>query len=348
MVQRFGERVPEKDFLRGFAAKVLYVYLQDGLDHVLDHGTYSYVDAVRLYGLCLSPLTEPDADFGALDDELQATLRPGQEAAAAPLAFLTRTLHKHIGDSPNAKEMRPYLRWVNERFARAQTASVFQRRSHLNIAAIKRIASAFWAPDPDVSWHERFDAHLSWVTNLSILDLCFARELPSVGELRDHMLAWYYLDAVICRLDHVADLWTDLREGIVNAALLSMGESEPGNAWEPTALATIPSDGDLETFLARTAEFERRGLRFALRSYQDLDHFYPFLAVMIPVIMLSRCEEPRKWMLHRYLRELVPALEDALRRDYHSTSYSHHASPFRTHRGLATLPWNPRDFRMPS
>ncbi len=348
LVQPFRDRIPEEGFLRGFTTKVLYVYLQDSLDHVLDHGIYAYEDAVRLYRFCLSPLTELDADFATLEEDLGATLRPGQEAAAAPLALLTRTLHGWIMDSPNAKEMSPYIRWVNERFARAQTASTFQRRSHLDIEAIKRIASEFWAPDPDVAWHERFAANLSWVTNPSLLDLCFARELPSPGELRDHMLAWYYFDAVISRLDHLADLWSDLREGIVNAALISIRESEPGEAWEPTALAANLADGELERFLVRTAEFERRGLRFALRSCQDPDRFYPFLGLMIPVVMLSRCGEGRTWMLPRYVRELAPALEEASRPDYHSTTYSQHASPFRTHHGLATLPWKPRDFRMPS
>lgn len=345
---RFHAATSSRNSLRAFTLKVAYVSLQDSLDHLLDHGTYDYDGAVRLYHDALGPMTAGEVDLDGLVAVLRGDLNPDQAAAAAPIVRLIQTLREGILNAPNGPTIRPYLRWVNERFALAQTASVFLRRSELDVTAIRRIASTFWAPHGDLVWHERFAAHLSWVTDCSLFDLCFSDEPPSPAELRDHMSAWYYFDGVISYLDHLADLRADYEDGIVNDALLSMGESRPGWRWDHLGADDRMTERDVHRLLRRVAEFERRALRFARGSGRNGDGFHAALALMIPVVMLSRCEPDRRWILPAFLQELAPALGEEARSGYHSAMYSQHGSPRRTHRGFVTRPWNPRDFRMPS
>ncbi len=344
----FRDQVPPGAFGRAFTLKILYEHLQDCLDHVIDHGDYSREDALRLYRLCVLAITDPHPDFRDLEAHLRAVLDPRQASAARPLAWLTRAVQARFASSPHADVLRPYVRGVNEAFAVVQTATMHLRRSRLDVAAVARVASDVASPDPDLTWEERYLANLSWVRSVSLLDLCYAWELPSPERLRDRMRAWSYFDAVICGCDHLADLWTDLRDGTVNAAMLAMTPPRSSLAHRfPTSEDELAPQA-IRRFIARLAEFEGRALRIVRASGEDAVDFYPVLALLIPVVMLSRSEPERRGNLPAFVRELAPALDEAVEASYHSATYSQQGSPRRTQRGLDTRPWKPREARMPS
>src|SRR5438093_12866698 len=67
-----------------------------------------------------------------------------------------------------------------------------------------------------------------------------------------------------------------------------------------------------ESYLARTAEMARRNLEYAALSGADPDSFYPFLAVMAPVVMFTDETGIREDSLHAYLRSLAPIMRQAI------------------------------------
>jgi len=63
---------------------------------------------------------------------------------------------------------------------------------------------------------------------------------------------------------------------------------------------------DYEEHLARIAEFSRRALSIATEGEEDPQLFYPFITLMIPVVMMADWIGNRDDMIHRYLQLIAP------------------------------------------
>jgi hypothetical protein len=125
--------------------------------------------------------------------------------------------------------------------------------------------------------------------------------------------SWYYYDLVITRLNHFVGVHKDLRSGIANLALIAMRENE---------LVTMPNlQGynpnltmrDYEEHSERTAEFSRRALTHATKELGDGSLFYPFITIMVPVVMMAEWIGNRDNMIHSYLRAISPSIRDSVR-----------------------------------
>src|SRR5947199_375401 len=70
---------------------------------------------------------------------------------------------------------------------------------------------------------------------------------------------------------------------------------------------------DYEPLLKRMAELSGRAITSAHEALDDPDTFYPFVAFMMPVVMLTEPDGSGEDLLHAYLRALAPAIRDACR-----------------------------------
>ena len=127
-----------------------------------------------------------------------------------------------------------------------------------------------------------------------------------------HMNAWFYFDAVVTLLNNVMDLWPDIEGGIANIFLIARGGEAVRGLRQVRGYRPTLSMKDYEAFLGRTAEFARRNLAYARTSFEDTDSFYPFLAVMGPIVMFADETGIREDMLHAYLRALAPLMRQEL------------------------------------
>jgi len=129
-------------------------------------------------------------------------------------------------------------------------------------------------------------------------------------ELASTTRAWYYYDVEIVLLNNLVGLHRDLRGGLVNLALISMREEEVLPLANPQGYNPNLTMRDYEDQFARTAEFSRRAVE-ATRSLEDRTDFYPFITLMIPVVMMADWIGNRDDMIHRYLELIAPQVRQA-------------------------------------
>jgi len=69
---------------------------------------------------------------------------------------------------------------------------------------------------------------------------------------------------------------------------------------------------DYEEHSERTAEFSRRALTQATKGLEDRSMFYPFVTIMIPVVMMAEWIGNRDNMIHSYLRSISPSIRESV------------------------------------
>src|SRR2546428_6163616 len=158
-------------------------------------------------------------------------------------------------------------------------------------------ASRFPAPHPDLAWQERFARSVAHGSGLCLIDPCFAEERLPPSELRSHLNAWYYLDILMTLVNNVLAIPDDAQEGLTNIALMSMRSAQ---VLDPTVVPTAirPTLRDYEPLLKRMAELSGRAITSAHEALDDPDSFYPFVAFMMPVLMLTRPDGSVEHLLH--------------------------------------------------
>jgi len=181
-----------------------------------------------------------------------------------------------------------------------------------------------------VSAWERLSGWISHTYAITLFDLCYAEPILDPDAFDAHVAAWFYFDVVVTLLNNAMDVGPDLDRGIANIFLIARGGEEVRSLRRARGFRPTLSMADYEAFLSRTATFARRNLEYARRSGEDPDAFYPFLAVMAPIVMFADETGIRQDMLHAYLRALAPMMREELA-----------AGP----RALATIPRGTRSGR---
>src|SRR5256885_16264782 len=82
----------------------------------------------------------------------------------------------------------------------------------------------------------------------------------------------------------------------------------PRQNYTPT-LPRRASEGPSE----RPAGSPRRALHHATKELGDTSLFYPFVTIMIPVVMMAEWIGNRDNMIHSYLRSISPSIRDSVR-----------------------------------
>ena len=296
---------------RAIRLKILYEVYVDTIDDLIDTDGYSFSDALDLMRHCLGSLTRPRFDRQIFRDELSGRLSPVQRRMTEFLACLGQAVHRSIWESPQGPSLVGDLDRFQENWALGEAYTMYQKDPTLDVGAFLTGASRMDAPDQDLEPWERISGWISHTAALSLLDLCYADAPLSSKALEEHLAAWFYFDAVATLMNNVMDLQKDLEGGIANIFLIARGGPEVRELRTARGFRPALTTQDYEAFLGRTAELARRSLEHARRSCDDPDLFYPFLAVMAPVVMFVTEAGVREDVVHAYLRALAPLMRQA-------------------------------------
>ena len=309
--QRYVARMAEADVSRSLLAKVLYKCQTGILDDVVDRGAYSYIEVRDLYQHVLSSMTAPRYDQNLFRAKLAMLLQQEQFAVYDLTSNITASFNRLFLSSPRGFEFFAEMERLDHQVSLGQALSVLQKRPFLDLPRVRSITAALPAPAADLRWHERLANYVSGGTRYNLIDLCFttvADPLEDIGAMLD---AWYYFDAVIVYLNNVVAIEQDLREGIVNLSLVAMRESETQALRDPTGYDPHLADEDYLAHFERLGELLDRGLRHALDSGTDTDQYYPFIATMIPVVMMAEWIGTKDEYIDAFVATVAPSIREA-------------------------------------
>ena len=311
ITERYRERMTAPNLKAAITAKILHKCQAGILDDLVDQGHYTFIEAKDLYHHCFASMIDPGFDINTFRKELALILKQEQLGMFDLVTSVTAAFNGLYAASPNGPDLFYEMEQVDDRVILGQALTMFQKQPSFDIPMLKRIASGFWAPDPDVRWHERLSSYVSGATYYNLIDMCFLDVPVEEAELKATLTGWYYYDLVIAHLNHLVGLHKDLRAGIANLALLSMRESDV------LALANMHGYNpnltvhDYEAQFDRTAEFARRALIASTNGGGDEGQYYPFITLMIPVVMMADWIGNRDDLIHRYLRAVAPHMREA-------------------------------------
>ena len=312
MMSSLRDDIRPENRLRAIRLKILYEVYVDTIDDVIDTDEYSFSDALDLMRHCLGSLTRTRFDRQIFQEELSGRLSPIQRPMTEFLACLGQAVHRSIWESPQGSSLVGELDRFQENWALGEAYTMYQKDPTLDVRAFLTGASLMDAPAHDLEPWERISGWISHTTALSLLDLCYADAPMSSKALEEHLAAWFYFDAVVTLMNNVVDLQKDVEAGIANIFMISTGGAEVRELRMARGFRPAPTTQDYEAFLGRTAELARRCLEHAGRSCNDPDLFYPFLAVMAPVVMFVTEAGLREDVLHAYLRTLAPMMRQVI------------------------------------
>ena len=309
---RFHNEVRPEDRVRAMRLKILYEAFVDTIDDVIDSGGYNFADALDLMRHCLRFLTAPTFCPRDFREELFARLSPEHRPLTGLLTALAAAFREQFRASPHGRSLVGELDRLQENWILGEAYTMYQKDPTLDVNAFVAAGSQFPCPDKDLNGWERISGWISHTAAVTLFDLCYANSMMSPEAFDAHMNAWFYFDAVVTLLNNVMDLWPDIEGGIANIFLIARGGEEVRGLRQARGYRPTLSMKDYEAFLGRTAEFARRNLAYARTSFEDTDSFYPFLAVMAPIVMFADETGIREDMLHAYLRALAPLMRQEL------------------------------------
>ena len=313
ITQRYESRMTSQNLRRSMTAKVLHHCQAGLLDDLIDTGRYTFIEAKDLYHHCLASMIDPGFDINTFRKELALSLNQEQLGMFDLMTNITAAFNRLFLESPNGQDLFYELQRVDDRLILGQALTMFQKHPTMDLPKLKRIAAGLSAPDPDLRWHERISQALSGATYYNLIDMCFLSEPVSPQELQGTVNSWYYYDLVITRLNHFVGVHKDLRSGIANLALIAMRENELVNMPGLAGYNPNLTMRDYEEHSERTAEFSRRALAHATKELGDGTLFYPFVTIMIPVVMMAEWIGNRDYMIHSYLRAISPSIRESVR-----------------------------------
>jgi len=309
--QYYRDRMTPENLRRAMTAKVLHHCQAGLLDDLIDTGRYTFIEAKDLYHHCLSSLIDPGFEINAFRKELALSLNQDQMSVFDLMTSITAAFNQLYQGSPNGNDLFYEMERINDRHVLGQALTMFQKHPNIDLPTLKRVASGLNAPDPSLRWTEKLSPYLSGVPYYNLIDMSFLTERPTPHEIDAMLRTWFYYDLVITMLNHTVGLHKDLRSGIVNLALLSVRESEVLNLKSTQGYNPALTIQDYEDLFARTAEFSNRALKIATAELDDEKLFYPFITIMIPVVLMADWIGNRDDMIHRYLGMIAPSIRVA-------------------------------------
>ena len=310
--QNYRDRMTPENLRRAMTAKVLHHCQAGLLDDLIDTGRYTFIEAKDLYHHCLTSMIDPGFEINAFRKELALDLNQKQLSVFDLMTSITAAFNQLYEESPHGHDLFYEMERINDRHVLGQALTMFQKYPNIDLHKLKRIATGLGAPDPNLGWTERLSPYLSGVPYYNLIDMSFLTELPSRHEIDAMLSTWFYYDLVITMLNHIVGLHKDLRSGIINLALLSVRESEVLNLRSPQGYNPSLTVRDYEELFSRTAEFSDRALKLATTGFEDEKLFYPFITIMIPVVLMADWIGNRDDMIHRYLSMIAPSIRRAV------------------------------------
>ncbi len=312
ITQRYRRRMTQENLRKALVAKILHKCQAGILDDLVDQGRYSFIEAKDLYHHCFASMMDPGFDLNSFRKELALSLKQEQLGMFDLVTSITASFNRLFHESPNGPDLFYEMERVDERVILGQALTMFQKLPSLDLSKLKRIAAGFWAPDPDVKWHERLASYVAGATAYNLIDMCFIAQPVSERELDATLKSWYYYDLVIAHLNHLVGVHKDLRNGIANLALTSMRESDLLGLQTLEGYSPNLTIRDYEDQFRRTAEFARRAIMAGRGGFDDPDCFYPFITIMIPVVMMGDWIGNRDGMIRTFLDDIAPSIRESI------------------------------------
>lgn len=295
---------------RAMTSKILFECQVGILDDLIDKSSYSYLEAKDLYHLVFSSMIDPDFDTTIFMKRLMTLLRQEQVPLFDLINSITRGVNVLWNNSPNGSRYFYQMEVLNDRVALGQALTMFQKEPNFSISRMERVATSFYAPHDGLAWWEKIGGHIAGVSRYNFVDMAFADHRFDRRNMDRFMAGWYYLDATITLMDHISGVHKDLQAGIANLSLIAMRQRELRDL--PTVRGYNPhlTIDDYDKHIRRIASLTADGLRFVEDDLEDETHFYPFIAIMIPVVMLADWIGNRDDMIRKYLEAIAPAIRD--------------------------------------
>ena len=309
--ERCATRMSRENLSRSMTAKIFQECETNILDDLVDRSHYTYLEAKDLYHLVFNSMIDPSFESTIFMKSLVSMLKREQIPLFTLINSMTQGYNMLWSHSPHGDRYFYEMEILNERVALGQALTMFQKETNLSVPKMERIAKEFHAPGEGWSWWEKLAAHVSSSARYNLVDMAFSDPVYDTSSLKTFLAGWYHYDAAIVLLDHVASIHKDLRNGIANLALISMREKEVSQL---TSLKGYNPQLTLEDFdvqLRRVAAITAKGLKYIERDADDEGQYYPFITIMMPVVMMAEWIGNRDDMIHSFLRNIAPAIREA-------------------------------------
>lgn len=308
MTEQFRPYMKAENAQKAMTAKILRECQIGILDDLIDKGTYSYLDAKDLHHMVLSSMIDPDFDSTQYMKRLIAMLKQEQVPLFDLINSMTKGFNVLWNNSPHGHDYFYQMEVLDERVALGQALTMFQKEPNLNIGKMEKIAEAFYAPADDMPWWEKLAGHVSAASRHNIIDMAFADRTFDLRNMKNFMAGWYHYDAAVILMDHMVSIYQDLRNGIANFSLISMREKEIRGLTTLRGYNPHLTIDDYDDHLRRIAQITARALSLAVKDVDDDALCYPFMTIMMPVVMMADWIGNRDDMIHTFLEAVAPAI----------------------------------------
>lgn len=312
--QKYSKDMSPENLRKALLAKVLYKCQTGILDDLIDKGKYSYMEARDIYHHVLASMTDLDFNIRAFKKKLIPLMNENQIHMFDLIATISASFNRLFAESPHGVDLFYQMEVLDERVILGQALTMFQKEESLNVSKIRRIARKFYAPQKDVKWHERLAAYVSGGTRYNLIDMSFTDKKFEVEELRHFLEGWYYYDTVVVFLNNIVNIHQDLKSGIANLSLIAMREDEICSVRKLQNYNPVLTIDDYKIHIARIAQLAGRAIVSVTKDFSDPGNYYPFITIMMPVVMMAEWIGKRDDLICSYLEELSPSLREVSRK----------------------------------
>jgi hypothetical protein len=308
MSEQYSSHMTPENLQRSMTAKIFRECVIGILDDLIDKGNYSYLEAKDLHHMILSSMLDPDLDSTAFMKRLVTMLRREQVPLFDLINNIVRGFNILWNGSPHGHDYFYQMEIMDERVALGQALSMFQKEPNFSIQKMEKITENFYAPDDSMSWWEKLGGHVSAASRHNLIDMAFTDRPYQLRQMKNFLSGWYYYDAAVILMDHVVSIHQDLRNGIANLSLIAMREKE---LRELTSLKNYNPHLTIEDYdahLRRIADLTSKAIRLATTDMPDETLVYPFMTIMMPVVMMADWIGNRDDMIHAFLEAIAPTI----------------------------------------
>jgi len=144
-----------------------------------------------------------------------------------------------------------------------------------------------------------------------LIDISFTDGSFDLDSIESLLTGWYYFDIVIVYLNNIVHIYRDLRSGISNLSLIAMKERELESVKRLSNYNPKITLQDYKKHINRLAQLVGRALDHVTQDFEDKERYYPFITIMMPVVMMADWIGKRDDLMADYLRAISPAVKAA-------------------------------------
>lgn len=309
MTEKYRRYMTLDNMYNALTAKILHKCMIGIMDDLIDKSAYSYLEAKDLHHMVLSSMVDPDFDETIFVKRLIGILKQEHVPLFDLMNSITKGFNVLWNRSPHGADYFYQMEVLDERVALGQALTMFQKEPNFSILKMRKLATAFYEPNAsDMAWWEKLGAHVSATVRYNFIDMAFSDHLYDLRKLDNFLTGWYYYDTAIILMDHVTSIHQDLRNGIANLSLIAMRPKELENVTNLKNYNPGLTVEDYDEHLRRIAQLTSMALELVDKDFHDESLYYPFITIMMPVVMMADWIGKRDDMIHTFLEAIAPAI----------------------------------------